>query len=456
MSLSSDATLQSERDARRGSVPEVFDLAYPVVLTQMATTAMGVVDSAMVGRLGATELASVGFAGVWMWTCFSLFHGTASGVQTFVSQADGAGEQIHCGAWAWQGAYAVVPATVVVALALGFVVEPLIALLGPSAEMQDASLAYVRTRLAGEVGMATMMVLTSFFRGLGDTKTPLYVSIGANVVNAVLDYGLIFGRLGLPEWGVAGAGAATAIGQWSAAGALFVAFRREQVRARYNTRLARPQRNAILRFLRTGVPIGGQWALGMTSFAMFTTLIARMSDEAMAASQAFIILLSLSFMQAVGISVAASTLVGRYIGAKELAGAERSFWSSLRLGAILGGIVGIVFVVFPESLMRIFTNDPTVIALGAPLMLLGALFQFFDAGGIIAEGALRGAGDTRWPFVVHSLLGWGFFVPAAYVLGFVFEGGLRGAWFAGLLYVIVLAASLVWRFRSGAWREVEI
>jgi putative MATE family efflux protein len=237
---------------------------------------------------------------------------------------------------------------------------------------------------------------------------------------------------------------------------LFLAFRRRSLRTRFNTRRAPPQRDAIARFLRTGVPIGGQWALGMTSFAMFTTLIARMSDHAMAASQAFIILLSLSFMQAIGIGVAASTLVGRYIGAKEIAGAERSFWSSLRLGAILGGLVGVIFVLFPEALMRIFTDGPEVIALGAPLMLLGALFQFFDAGGIIAEGALRGAGDTRWPFVVHSLLGWGLFVPSAYLLGFVLEGGLRGAWFAGLIYVIVLAGSLIWRFRSGAWREMQI
>jgi MATE family multidrug resistance protein len=456
MSLSSDAALQRQSDTRRGSVPEVFDLAYPVVLTQMATTLMSVVDSAMVGRLGATELASVGFAGVWMWTCFSLFLGTASGVQTFVSQADGAGEARHCGPWAWQGAYAVVPATLAVAVLLAFLIEPLITLLGPSAEMQSASVAYVRARLFGEVGMAVMMVLTSFFRGLGDTRTPLYVSLGANVLNAGLDYALIFGKFGFPEWGVAGAGAATAIGQWSAAGALFLAFRRRSLRTRFNTRRAPPQRDAIARFLRTGVPIGGQWALGMTSFAMFTTLIARMSDHAMAASQAFIILLSLSFMQAIGIGVAASTLVGRYIGAKEIAGAERSFWSSLRLGAILGGLVGVIFVLFPEALMRIFTDDPEVIALGAPLMLLGALFQFFDAGGIIAEGALRGAGDTRWPFVVHSLLGWGLFVPSAYLLGFVLEGGLRGAWFAGLIYVIVLAGSLIWRFRSGAWREMQI
>ena len=118
MALSTQTAASNRHSARSGSVREVFDLAYPVVLTQISATAMGVVDSAMVGRLGATQLAAVGFGGIWMWTFFSLFYGTASGVQTFVSQADGAGEQRRCGAWAWHGAYSVVPATVLAAIAV--------------------------------------------------------------------------------------------------------------------------------------------------------------------------------------------------------------------------------------------------------------------------------------------------------------------------------------------------
>jgi len=110
----------------------------------------------------------------------------------------------------------------------------------------------------------------------------------------------------------------------------------------------------------------------------------------------------------------------------------------------------------PQTLLRLFTDDPAVIALGAPLLAMGAIFQLFDAAGIIAEGALRGAGDTRWPFVAHTLLGWGFFVPVAYTLGVTYGHGLRGAWFGGVLYVVLLAAVLIWRFRSGAWRRIQI
>lgn len=454
MALSTDTSTPAPRAA--GGLAEVFDLAYPVILTQVSTTAMMVVDSAMVGRLGATALAAVGFGGIWLWTLFSFFYGTASGVQVFVAQADGANRQRDCGAWAWQAFYTVVPVTALSAALVGLALGPAVALLGPSAGLRSQAAGYVGARLVGETGMAAIMVMTSFFRGFGDTRTPLYVTLVSNALNAVLDYGLIFGELGLPEWGVTGAGAATAASQWFAVAALFVMFRRRRIDQRFDTRAVAPDAFRIRRFLRTGAPIGGQWALGMTSFATFTTLVARMGDASMAASQAFVMLLSLSFMQAVGISAAASTLVGRYIGAGDPESAVRSFRSSLILGAVLGIAVAVLFVSAPLPLLRIFTDDPSVVRLGVPLLLLGALFQLFDAMGIISEGALRGAGDTRWPFVVHTLLGWGFFVPAAYLFGVALGGGLTAAWFAGLLYVLLLSTLLVRRFRSGAWKHIRI
>ena len=107
-------------------------------------------------------------------------------------------------------------------------------------------------------------------------------------------------------------------------------------------------------------------------------------------------------------------------------------------------------------LISIFTDDAGVAQLGRPILLLGALFQVFDALAIISEGALRGAGDTRWPFGVQTALGWGFFVPLSYFLGVTLDGGLTAAWCAGLVYVAVLAAVLLARFHSGAWQRIRI
>jgi MATE family multidrug resistance protein len=194
----------------------------------------------------------------------------------------------------------------------------------------------------------------------------------------------------------------------------------------------------------------------MTSFAAFTTLVARMGDTPMAASQAFVMLLSLSFMQAVGISIAASTLVGRYVGARDPLGVRQSFRSSMALGVLLGLGIAVLFVAIPGPLLRIFTDDPDVMALGRPLLLIGAIFQLFDAVAIVAQGALRGAGDTRWPFLIETTFGWGVFVPLAYTLGVVLDGGLAGAWLGGCFSIGMSSLVLVWRFRAGAWEKIRI
>ncbi len=443
-------------EAKRGGVREVALLAYPVVLTQISVTITQIVDSAMAGRLGASELAAVGFGGIWMWTAMCFFMGTVTAVQTFVAQYHGAGEAERCGRWAWQGVLGLMPLTFAAAGLLYVGAGPLMQALGASEELTPLAAGYLRMRAFGNVGLCGAMALASFFRGIGDTRTPLWTMILANVVNAVLDYGLIFGRLGLPQWGVEGAGVATAIAEFVYFGALWICFRRPRLERAFATHRVAIDRRDLRRLLRTGFPIGGQWALEMTSFAAFSTLVARMGDASMAASQAFILLLALTFMQAHGLSIGVATLVGRYIGARDPHSAQRSFRSGMILGLGLAAAIAVLYVVVPELLLGIFSDDPEVIALARPLLLVGALFQVFDAMAIVADGALRGAGDTRWPFFVRFALAWGVFVPFAWVIGFVLDYGLTGAWFGGMIYVAVLAAVLIYRFRSGAWREVRI
>jgi MATE family multidrug resistance protein len=253
-----------------------------------------------------------------------------------------------------------------------------------------------------------------------------------------------------------GAGIATSISEWFLFATLLLLFLRPGISAEFDTRFRKPVWSEIRRLWRVGIPIGGQWVLEMLSFAVFTTLVARMGDAAMAASHAFIQLLSLSFMQAVGIATAASTLVGRYIGAGRLERIDRSYRASIVLGSVLGGLIMLLFVCVPDLLLGIFSRDPAVLAYGRPLLAIGALYQFLDALSIVTDGALRGAGDTRWPFVVRCALSWVIFLPVAYVFAFPLGGGLTGAWFGGLVHVALLTAVLVWRFQSGAWRRIRI
>jgi MATE family multidrug resistance protein len=439
-----------------GGVREVSLLAYPIVLTQMSQTVMHVVDSIFVGRLGAAELGALGFAGIWLWTVFSVFSGTANGVQTFVSQAWGADDERSCGRWAWQGLYAVVPATALAMIAFVLLADPLWRVLGATPEVREHALAYVGVRPIGFTGLAVWMVLAAFFRGVGETRTPLVATLVANVTNALLAYGFVLGGFGLPAWGVAGAGVATSIAEWVGAAVLAVAFARRETRRRFVTRPVRVELSAIRRFLRTGAPIGGQWLLDMSAFALFTTLVARMGTTSMAASQAMIALLSLSFMQAIGIGLAATTLVGRYKGAGDVAAAERSYRSALKLAVALALAIAALFVLAPGPLMRLFVEDPEVIAYGRPLLALGAAFQLFDALQLVVGGALRGAGDTRWPFLAQTTLAWLVRLPLAWLFAVTLGGGVVGAWYAEFVFILALAAALALRFRSGAWRELQI
>jgi len=442
--------------AGRGSVRELGALAYPVVLTQLSQTLMMAIDSAMVGRLGATELASTGFGGIWIWTVSCLFMGTATGVQTFVSQDHGAGREARCGRWVWQAAFAVMPAYLLVVLLFGVALGPLLAVLGPSAAMQAATPEYVLARLPGMPAMVGCMLLASFFRGLGDTRTPLYVTLGATALNAGLDWLLIFGHLGFPALGVRGAGIATSVAEWAYLVVILALFLGSRSSLRWHTGPARPARDEIRRYLRTSAPIGGQWVLDMGAFAVFSTLVARMGDAQMAANQALINLLMFSFMLVFGISIACSTLVGRYKGAGDLVAAERSYWNALRLGIGLAGAMSVLFLALPEPLFRIFTDDEAVLSLSGSLMGLAAAFLVVDAVAVVVGGALRGAGDTRWPFLVQTLLAWGLRVPLAWLLGVTLGWGVVGAWSGELIFIWVLGVAFALRFRGGAWKTAAI
>jgi MATE family multidrug resistance protein len=439
-----------------GGMREVAALAAPLVLTQIMVTAMGVVDSVIVGRLGAAQLGAVGLGGIWVWTITSFFVGTSTGVQTFVAQHHGAGRASECGTWSWQGLASVVPLAGIAAVLIFIFADSVIAMLAPSDSIAPLATGYMRGRSFGVMGITAASSLSCFFRGIGNTRTPLIATLIANLANLFLDFGLVYGMFGMPRLGVVGAGLATSISEWIYFGVVATIFLRPSVATRFNTRFHPPRFDEIKRLWRTGIPIGGQWTIEMLAFAVFTAFVARMGDAPMAACHAFIQLLSLSFMQAVGIAIATTTLVGRYIGSGQLEYVARSLRSSMLLGTMLAAIIAALFILIPDLLLGIFSADPGVLAYGGPLLMVGALYQFFDAIAIVSDGALRGAGDTRWPFAARCLLSWLVFLPLAYLLAGPAGWGLTGAWLGGLVSIILLALILVFRFRGGAWRRIQI
>jgi len=440
---------------RAGDVREVTLLAVPVLVQMISETLMQVASSAMVGRLGPAELGAVGLGGIWLWTLLCPFVGAASGVSVFVSRAHGAGDPRECGSWVWQALGALVPVAVLWTAAVAALLPLLLAWVDPSPALADRTLAYAFGRLPGFPAVAVGAVITSFFRGVGNTRVPMIAAIATVLLQAVLAFALIFGRLGLPACGVMGAGIAFAIAEYAYAAILLGFLLAGRTRAEFATRPRVPDLRRVRRFLRTSAPIGGQWLLDMLSFALFSSIVARMGDAEMAASQAMIQLLSLSFMQAIAISASAGTLVGRYLGAGDVDGAARSYASAMKLAMGLAAFVAALFIGAPELLMRVFSDDAHVLALARPLLVLGALFQIVDAIGIVAGGSLRGSGDTRWPFLVHATLAWAARLPFVWLFAVRLEGGVVGAWIGELAYIALLGLALVLRFRGGKWTAMR-
>jgi putative MATE family efflux protein len=377
-------------------------------------------------------------------------------VQVFVARHDGAGERERCGPWLWQALWLTLPVMLLWAALLAFLLPHLFTAIGAGEELHDKAVAYGWARLPGAPFVLLDFALSSFFQGLGDTRTPLVAQVSGLAVNIVASVVLIFGLLGAPALGVTGAGVAHSLGSLTVVLVLLAHFFRSELRERYATRPVPPNGGDLLRFARTSLPIGGQWCLEMTTFAVFTSIIASTGAAAMAASQAVLQLISLSYMQAIAIATAAGTLVGRYLGARDPDSARRSLDSALRLALGMALLLGVAFLLAPEPLLALFVHEPEVVALARPLLALGALFQLIDAVGIIAVGALRGAGDTRWPFVVQALLAWGVRLPAAYLVAVALQHGVLGAWSVELAYVTVLGGVMLLRIRAGHWKTICI
>jgi MATE family multidrug resistance protein len=441
---------------RKGGYAEVWYIAYPAVLTMISQTLMSFTDAVMVGRLGAVELAGVGLAGTLVWGLYSFFNGLVTGLNPFVAQDYGAERYHDIGPMVWQGVYFAVFSGIILFIVSSYSPH-LFRLMGPDEAVQTVGSAYLRIRMRGGMFMILWMCFSVFMRGLGDTRTPLKITVMANIINVAADYVLIYGKFGFPKLGTEGAAIATVFANGVGAVAFFLIFLSAGNSAAYSTRAGwRPRSRSMRRLARVGLPIGLQWLLDMGGFVVFSALIGRIGTSQLAANEAAIRLMSLSFMPVFGLSIAATTLVGQYIGSEEIQFAVRSGNSALRIGFLYTAFIALVFLIFPGKLVSLINSDPDVVRIGSSIIRMVAIFQIFDGFGIVSNGCLRGAGDTRWAMYIGVGYAWLLFVPLAYIAGFVLKGGAVGAWAGATVYIIALGLTFFFRFRSGRWQSIKI
>ena len=417
---------------------------------------MWLADTIMVGRVGTVQLGAVGLAGMMGWTFFAFFNGLISSATTFVAQNYGANRYSTIGRIVWHYLYIAI-ASYLALLVLASVSDYVLRLIGPSAEVEKYSGIYVRIRMYSGIGVFTSFALAGFFRGIGNTKTPMRIAIVANVFNVIANYLLIFGKFGFPRLEVTGAAVATLISSMLSAALYLALCLSERYSKIYSTRFFyRMELAQIRRIVRVGLPMGIQFLLDSTSFSVFTAFIARMGDAPLAASNAANTLMSTSFMPLIGISIATTTLVGQFIGAEDLGHARKSGYTAIKLGVLYTILVASNFFIFPRQLISLVSKDPEVVNLGAKILMLAGVFQLSDGFGICANGALRGAGDTRFVMAVGLSYAWFLFIPLSYLFGYTLGGGVVGAWIGATVYIITYGVTVFLRFRGGKWESIKI
>ncbi len=420
------------------AIPRLLTLAGPVVLAEIGWMSMGLVDTVMVGPLGPEAIGAVGM-GSSLFMALGIFGlGLLLGLDTLVSQAFGAGRLDECRGWLRHGvALALLLSVPLMTLAWGGV--SLLPSIGLNPTVMPLLIPYLRIIVLSTLPLLLYAAFRRYLQGIGLVKPVMVALLSANVVNAVGNWGLVYGHAGMPPLGSTGSAWATTIARVYMAGFLFVAIQAYHRR----TGQAHAPRAPIVaarlaELLRLGFPAASQVTLEVGVFAACTALAGRLPAVELASHQIALNVASLAFMVPLGLSSAGAVTVGQAVGRGDPAGAEHAGWAALALGVGFMAIAALGFVLAPHALIGVFSRDPGVLVIGTRLLIVAAVFQLFDGMQGVATGLLRGLGDTRTPMITNFVGHWLFGLPIAYVTCFVLGWGVVGLWVglsAGLIAV---------------------
>lgn len=434
-------------------------LAAPLAAQQVGMVAMGVVDTALLGRFDADAMAGAGIGTGLLFALSCLGIGALLGLDPLIAQAIGAGERARTPRLLAVGVRVAVQLGLVLTLVV--LAAPLaLRLGGVEPTVAGHATVYIYARAVGVVPMLVQVALRAFLQAHGHTRPMVVAAIVGNVANALLDWILIFGddgladlglpRIGLPPLGALGAALATTAVTFVML--LIYARAIAAVRRGLPPPVDDAPPAAIRRaILRLGAPIGLQLFAEVAAFALAAVLAGRLGAVPAAAHQIALQLSSVSFAIALGIGGAASTRVGLAVGAGDHRRARHAAVTSLGLGAIVMSSSAALFVLAPGPLAALFGARVEVAASAVTLVQIAAVFQLSDGAQAIAAGALRGAGDTRAAFVANLIGHYAIGLPVALVAAFTFDRGAPGLWWgltAGLTgTAVALLARLAWLTR---------
>jgi len=413
-----------------GVVKNFLSLAIPSVGENLLQTVFSFVDMAFVGRLGALSLAGVGLANQLIFVFLAIMMSINIGTNVLVAQNYGAKKFVKTKEIIWQSIY------LAILISLGFFIFGLFfsysifyPFTGETALKKIAG-DYLFWIITPSIVFVAPIILGAAFRGIGDTKTPFYVTLVANGLNIFLDYVLIFGKLGFPNWGVKGAAIATSISRLVALVVyLFLLFYKKR-EFHLSNLFPKFDFDIIKNLIKIGFPASLERFMFSFGNLFFGNVVLSIGTEAFAAHRVSINIESLSFNTGFGFTNATQTLVGQSIGNNDEKLAKRYTYTSLKITLFIMGLIGVILFFFPDLFIRIFTDDIKVIEFARIAVRIISFVQPFFAMVLIFMGSLRGGGNTSSPFWATTLGMYLIRIPLSFILVKIFGLGMFGAWIA--------------------------
>ncbi|HAB53525.1 MAG TPA: MATE family efflux transporter [Ignavibacteriales bacterium] len=422
-------------------------LAIPVIIGQLGLIMMGVVDSLMVGELGADYLAAAALANHIVILILIIGLGVSMAVTPLVA--------ISIGAEKHDEAQILFKQSIVVNCCFGITMTILIVVASelicylnqPPLVVKYAS-SY--TKILG-ISIIPWMIYQSykqFIEGLSITHPPMVVTLVANVVNAIVNWILIFGNLGFPRLELDGAGIATSSSRIFMMIVIILYVTKSNRYKEYDVSLIvrKFNINAIKKILRLGLPSGFQYFFEVGAFSFAVVMVGWLGAKSLAAHQIAINLASISFMAVTGISAAGGIRVGNGVGRGDIKETRKAGFSAIILGASIMFCAGLIFIFFRNSLPKLYISDDEVITIASSLLVIAAVFQIFDGTQAVGIGILRGLTDVKFPTMITFIAYWVISLPIGYLLGFTFEMGTQGVWIGLLIGLASSAIMLSLRF----------
>lgn len=424
-------------------------LALPVVLSQVGMIVTQLADNAMVGRLGAAQLAGVGFGGATFWAVFCLVMGIGMGLTPLVGEVYAKGKYRIAASY-FQNSILLFALLGVTFFAIQYCAVFLMPHLGQQPEVVEQAVPYYKYLAWSVLPYMLYAPFKQFLEGVGNTLIAMVTVLISNIINLIFNWLLIYGNLGFAEMGAAGAGLATLIARCVTPVIIAIYFASKWRYARYFSffswkgfSMAR-----MVSILKVGGPIGSQMMLENGAFVFTTFMMGWIGTAALAANQIAINIANFAFMVILGIGSATTIRVSHEFGRRDLPALRLTTRASYHIGICWNLFTGLVFVLLRNYIPLIFTDDPQVISIASMLLVMVAAFQVADGIQAITIGVLRGVQDVKILIWISLLAYIVINVPAGYFLAFVIDLGPAGLWMGFFFGITTAAVLLGWRLRG--------